>query len=313
MQFEILFFSEIDEYAIESYSAIHNVSKEKNLGDITKIDVESLPKDFTILTHGSPCTDFSKAGRQKGGDKGSGTASSLMWNSVEIIRHCKPKFVLWENVDNVLSYRHKHNFDAYIEELSEIGYNSYYKLMNARNYGWPQNRNRVFVLSIRKDIDKGFEFPEEIPLLIDFRDLLDLCVSSSYFCDDIAYKFDKFSTYRKRIQEKDYCDTLCALDSSLDCKNIKVIRVGDKLRKLTPSEYWRVMGFADEDIVSAELVGVPEQELYKQAGNSICVKVLKLIYKNIINQYGNGFIENTTVGSLFSGVGAFEMALRDMY
>ena len=111
MEYKLLNYCEIDKYASKSYSAIHNVSENLNLGDICSINIESLPIGFTLLTHGSPCTSFSNAGLQLGGDRGSGTPSSLMWNSVEIIRYCKPKFVLWENVSNVLSPKHKHNFE----------------------------------------------------------------------------------------------------------------------------------------------------------------------------------------------------------
>ena len=155
IDFELVGFSEIDKYAIKSYCAIHGVSEELNLGDITKIDIESLPLNIDLVTHGSPCQDYSVAGANKGGDIGSGTRSSLMWNTVTICEHCKPKFVIWENVKNVLSKKHRHNFDKYLDEMDRIGYNNYFKILNAKNYGIPQNRERVFVVSIRKDIDKG--------------------------------------------------------------------------------------------------------------------------------------------------------------
>lgn len=103
IEFELFGFSEIDKYAIKSYCAVHGVDENLNLGDITKINIESLPLDIDLITHGSPCQDFSVAGRGKGGDLGSGTRSSLMWNTVAICEHCQPKFVIWENVKNVLS------------------------------------------------------------------------------------------------------------------------------------------------------------------------------------------------------------------
>ena len=92
---DIVGFSEVNKFAIKSYCKVHDVSEELNLGDITKIDISSLPTDIDLITHGSPCQDFSIAGHQKGGDKGTGTRSSLMWTTVDIVEHCKPKVVLW--------------------------------------------------------------------------------------------------------------------------------------------------------------------------------------------------------------------------
>ena len=181
IEYELIGFSEIDKYAIKSYCAIHNVSEELNLGDITKIDIKSLPKDIDFITHGSPCTDLSLAGKEAGADKGSGTRSSLMWNSVEIFKHCKPKIILWENVKNLLSKKHKHNFDAYIEDLNNLGYTSYYKVLNAKDYGIPQNRERVFTISIRNDINKEFKFPEPFDNGIRLKDLLEKEVDEKYY------------------------------------------------------------------------------------------------------------------------------------
>lgn len=181
IEYELIGFSEIDKYAIKSYCAIHNVSEELNLGDITKIDIKSLPKDIDFITHGSPCTDISLAGKEAGADKGSGTRSSLMWNSVEIFKHCKPKIILWENVKNLLSKKHKHNFDAYIEDLNNLGYVSYYKVLNAKDFGIPQNRERVFTISIRNDINKEFKFPEPFDNGIRLKDLLEKEVDEKYY------------------------------------------------------------------------------------------------------------------------------------
>jgi DNA (cytosine-5)-methyltransferase 1 len=103
IDYELLGFSEIDKFAIKSYCEIHGVRNELNLGDISRIDIDILPKDIDLITHGSPCQDFSIAGTGKGGDKGSGTRSSLMWNTVEIVKHCRPKVIIWENVKNLLS------------------------------------------------------------------------------------------------------------------------------------------------------------------------------------------------------------------
>ena len=204
IEYELIGFSEIDKYAIKSYCAIHNVSEELNLGDITKIDIKSLPKDIDFITHGSPCTDISLAGKEAGADKGSGTRSSLMWNSVEIFKHCKPKIILWENVKNLLSKKHKHNFDAYIEDLNNLGYTSYYKVLNAKDYGIPQNRERVFTISIRNDINKEFKFPEPFDNGIRLKDLLEKEVDEKYYINtEKANKLiEEFKANNKNNEQK---------------------------------------------------------------------------------------------------------------
>lgn len=181
INYNLVGFSEIDKYAIKSYCEIHGVDESLNLGDITKIDLDKLPKDIDLITHGSPCQDFSIAGIGKGGDKGSGTRSSLMWNTVEIVEHCKPKVIIWENVKNLLSKKHKHNFDSYLEVMSNMEYNNYYKVLNAKDFGIPQNRERVFTISIRKDIDKGFEFPKPIELKLILKDMLEDEVDEKFY------------------------------------------------------------------------------------------------------------------------------------
>lgn len=184
IDFELCGFSEIDKFAIKSYCAVHGVEESLNLGDITKIDIESLPTDIDIITHGSPCQDFSVAGKGKGGDEGTGTRSSLMWNTVAICDHCKPKYVIWENVKNVLGKKHRHNFDKYLNEMDRIGYRNYYQILNAKDFGVPQNRERVFVISIRKDIEKDFKFPTPFDTGIRLKDVLEDEVEEKYYIDN---------------------------------------------------------------------------------------------------------------------------------
>lgn len=181
IDYELVGFSEIDKYAIKSYCSVHGVSETLNLGDITKIDIHSLPKDIDLITHGSPCQSFSIAGKQAGGDEGSGTRSSLMWNTVEIVEKVKPKYVLWENVKNVLSKKHKPNFDKYISRMEELGYKNFYQVLNAKNYGVPQNRERIFVISIRNDIEKDFKFPEPFDSGLRLKDILEKDVDERFY------------------------------------------------------------------------------------------------------------------------------------
>lgn len=188
--YEIVDYVDIDKYATQAFNAIHGTNYEPQ--DITQWDKDI---EVDMVCHGSPCTDISVAGQGQGADKGSGTRSSLMWETVRIIEKLKPKYVLWENVKNLLSKKHRHNFDAYIQTLDELGYNSYYQVLNAKKYGVPQNRERVFTVSIRKDIDKGFEFPVEIPLQHKLKDVLETDVDEKFYLSQERVEKIKFSTY----------------------------------------------------------------------------------------------------------------------
>lgn len=186
IDYELVGFSEIDKYATKSYCAVHGVDESLNLGDVSKIDLDRLKEigDIDLITHGSPCQDFSIAGRLAGGDKGSGTRSSLMWCTVDIVEAVKPKYVVWENVKNLLSAKNRHNFDGYLKIMDKLGYNSYYKILNAKNYGIPQNRERVFTISIRKDLGLNYEFPVEIELTKKLKDVLEKNVDEKYYLSD---------------------------------------------------------------------------------------------------------------------------------
>lgn len=180
IDFEIVDYVEIDKYAVKSFNALHNTNFETQ--DICSWNKNL--KDIDLVVHGSPCQDISLAGIQKGADKNSGTRSSLMYETIRIVEQLKPKFIIWENVKNLLSKKHRHNFDNYLEAMKELGYNNYYKVLNARDYGIPQNRERVFTISIRKDIDKGsFLFPEKQELKIKLSNLLEDHVDEKYYLD----------------------------------------------------------------------------------------------------------------------------------
>lgn len=147
IDYEIADYVEIDKYAVKSFNAIHNTDFEPQ--DILTWDKDI---DVDLIMHGSPCQDFSLAGKQAGGDKDSGTRSSLMYETIRIVEKLKPRYVIWENVKNLLSKKHKHNFDAYLEVMDQLGYTNYYQVLNAKDYGIPQNRERVFTVSIKNEI-----------------------------------------------------------------------------------------------------------------------------------------------------------------
>lgn len=189
IDYEIADYVEIDKYAVKSFNAIHNTNFEPQ--DICKWN-----KDIKVdlIMHGSPCQDFSLAGKQAGGDKDSGTRSSLMYETIRIVEKLKPKYVIWENVKNLLSKKHRHNFDAYLETMEQLGYKNYYQVLNAKDYGIPQNRERVFTVSIldnqtEKDekislIVKDFRFPEKKELKLKLKDMLEDSVDEKYYLSD---------------------------------------------------------------------------------------------------------------------------------
>lgn len=178
IEHEIVDSVEIDKYAVESFNAVHGTNFEPQ--DITKWD-----KDIQVdlIMHGSPCQDFSVAGLGKGGDKGSGTRSSLMYETLRIVEKLKPKYVIWENVKNLLSKKHRHNFDAYLEAMEKLGYKNYYKVLNAKDYGIPQNRERVFTVSFIER-EREYEFPDPMPLERKLKDMLDEAVDEKYYLSD---------------------------------------------------------------------------------------------------------------------------------
>lgn len=158
---EIVGVSEIDKYAIKSYNAIYGETR--NYGDISK--VERL--DYADLwTYGFPCQDISLAGQLKGIVKGE-TRSGLLYEVQRLLAQAQsddqlPKYLIMENVKNLVGKKFRADFDSWLEWLDELGYNNYWKVLNAVDYGIPQNRERVFCVSIRKDIDTGYTFPSPI-------------------------------------------------------------------------------------------------------------------------------------------------------
>lgn len=181
--FELVGFSEIDKYASTSYCAIHGVDASKNLGDITKIDESKLPKDIDLITYGFPCQDISLAGRQKGlfNEDGTQTRSGLFFEALRIIEGTKPKFAIAENVKNLTGKKFKEQFEIVLQSLENAGYNNYWMVLNAKDFGVPQNRERVFIISIRSDIDNGYEFPQKQELKLCLKDMLEEKVDEKYY------------------------------------------------------------------------------------------------------------------------------------
>lgn len=249
-------FCEFDKYATSSYCAIHNENENKNLGDITKVDETKL-EPFNMICGGSPCQDFSVAGKQKGSiwtckdcgheynpltvhwserDKcpccGSNniekTRSSLLVEYLRVIRANKPNFGMYENVKNIVGKQFKNTFKMFTDELGEYGYNVYWKVLNAKDYGIPQNRERVYLIFIKKELDNGkFTYPEPFDNGMRLKDILEENVDEKFYIsedkvqrfltnlnneDALLYDACQVKREGKSREYNDFCPTLTARD-----------------------------------------------------------------------------------------------------
>lgn len=391
IEHEVIAISEIDKYAIQSYNAIYGETP--NLGDITKI--EKMPK-ADLWTYSFPCTDISLAGRMNGFEKNSGTRSSLLWEVQRLLSLSNddgtlPKYLLMENVKNLISKKFKPLFDEWCKYLEKLGYKNFYKVLNAKDYGIPQNRERVFMISIRDD-NALYQFPNEIYLDTKLGDYLENDVDEKYYlstklincftdmkdrngllrglqfkqklifkdniartittkagtrpCDNfivepvisldgkvivpqatkdgypIANVGDGIYTnrcaFKRGVVQKDKIPTLktsvndiavvVTKDSEnyiqwkqkgwfdIECRaykedkisgalntrgHIKVLTNDVAIRRLTPLECFRLMGFDDEDYQKINELKISDTQAYKMAGNSIVVTCLTEIFKKL--------------------------------
>jgi DNA (cytosine-5)-methyltransferase 1 len=396
-----------------------------------------------MMTWGFPCTDISVAGKQKGfiDEEGNKTRSGMYYEGIRILREKKPALSIVENVKALTSKKFKNEFDMVLKDLDKAGYNTYWQILNAKDYGIPQNRERVFLISIRKDLDNGkFVFPKGFDNGLRLKDLLDNEVDEKYylseklqsrfvskiegenivgrlpngngtnFSNDMVFGTDNNIGTLKATDYKDPKKILCGIDKSYNNPELienancitaredrgisnrkaegtavietnRCIQTGDlnyynfdtmnrvyskdgisptlqtlqggnrqpkiledfysnrdvreyteysptlrsernglkvtdessfKIRKLTPKECWKLMGFSSEQFDKAKSVGVSDSQLYKQSGNSIVTYVLYEIYKELYKAMPYLF-DDIKLSSFFSGIGAFEIALDMFY
>ncbi len=258
-----------------------------NFGDITKINPEKLP-DFDLFTYSFPCQDISVAGYQNGLNESSGTRSSLLWECCKIIEAKKPKYLMMENVKNLVGCNHKANFLKFLKYLESIGYKNRWSVLNAKDYGTPQHRERVFCISVLDDMNY-FRFPKPEPLSTKLADVLEQDVGENFYL--------KNNQFMNRPIEQDYSYCIdsnywkgSTLNSFLEKKRRQLVtdkinEYGEYLvRRLTPHETWRLMGVSDEDYKKVSSI-MSNTSLYKQAGNSIVVSVLEHIFTNLFINY----------------------------
>lgn len=298
---ELVNFCEFDKYATKSYCAIHNVDESKNLGDITKVDETELD-NFNMMTWGFPCTDISVAGKQKGfiDESGEKTRSGMYYEGIRILRKKKPALSIIENVKNLTSKRFKNEFETVLNDLNDAGYNSYYKVLNAKNYGIPQNRERVFIVSIQKDLDNGkFKFPEPFDNGLRLKDLLEDEVDEKFYISD--EKVEKFITNAKKNR---YCNKNANFEPS----------PGQSCYAMRSQEFIRT-GFTKEcstltarDYKDPRCVVVKNKLLeYKSMLTSRDYKDPRLVNENAVKQVGNivntGNWDNPQRGRIYSSEG----------
>lgn len=287
---------EIDEKAVRSYNAMFADELRYNTQSVVGWNLKP-----DILIHGSPCQDFSIAGHQgkataadgrinkgRGADEGTGTRSSLMWETVNIIKQMgewKPRYVIWENVKNVLSKHMVHNFNRYLAEMGKMGYTSNYKILNAVDFGLPQSRERVFTVSVMGG--KGFDFSDLIKTpMQDINNFLETEVPEIY---DVVQPSILEAIGKKGIRRADII-TDCAntITTRQDRTPGQVLYRGNgKYRFLTERECWRLQGYTDNDFERARAVTDKGRSrywtaLYVQAGNSIPVPIFESMFKKII-------------------------------
>lgn len=269
---------EIDEKAVRSYNSMFKNELEYKTQSVVGYNLRP-----DILIHGSPCQDFSIAGKQKGADEGSETRSSLMWETINIIKQMeewKPKVVIWENVKNVLSKYMRHNFNRYLEEMDKLGYTSNYAVLNAMDFGLPQNRDRVFTISCLNDTLFNFDTLERKPM-VNIKEFLENDVSEEYMVTQPSIlKVIGNKGIKRATVIKDYCYTITERQDRCPAQVIDLDN--GKYRFLTDKECWLLQGYSELDYLNASEVN-SKRALYKQAGNSIPVPIFESIFKQILN------------------------------
>lgn len=293
--FEIVDYVEIDRKCVKSYNALYKENYEPRC-----ICNYSLPPDkkIDLLMHGSPCQDFSRIGEKLGGKIGSGTRSSLLFETIRIIEEIqdRPRWVIWENVKGVLDRKMRASFFNYLDEMERLGYETKYEILNSINFGIPQKRERIFAISYLGKNPFKFENLEhkETKHLTDFleRDVMERYGDIFLVKQPSMLKILSDPEYKPQFQGrlqviKDFCYTIST--KQVRIPNSGILDIGNgRYRYLTERECFRLMGFEDSDF--DKLIKIfPRRKncmssiLYKQAGNSIVVNVLEEIVKEIEN------------------------------
>lgn len=284
--------------ANEAYDSLHT-TEEGNLGDVSKVDEKNFPHcDF--LTYSFPCQDISISGVQRGIEKG--TRSGLLYEVERIVEHNKPKFLLMENVKNLVSKNHIKKFNDYIENLNSLGYGSAWMVLNGADFGCPQNRERVFMFSVLGETSlevsnkmmgvhnlkktrtpmRGFVESTIDPKLFITPPYEINTPKVSSVCRMIARRTDVKYDQARRIYSIDGCSPCLTTSGSP-----QIMLDDKKIRTLTAREGYRFMGVKDTDIDNLLTTSLTTKQHVALAGNSICVPVMQAIFEQFFTEYMN--------------------------
>nr|WP_232381205.1 DNA (cytosine-5-)-methyltransferase [Paenibacillus tianjinensis] len=312
MDHEVVEAIEFDEKTMHSYNLIHNSDFKSK--DITLINPSEFP-DHDLLFYSPPCQAFSVAGKQEGFDDSKGRGM-LFFEALKVIQAKKPKYAIMENVKGLTQKKFQFEFETMLQLLEQEGYNNYWKVLNAADYGIAHHRERVFIVSIRKDIEQNFMFPGKENEFTSLSDLLEPHVDEKYYLSEVACL--RLNTIDKRAKDKglgfknifvnihindngEFYEQESQLFLNLDAnffkgpdgKRTMINVIPDSisqseysgLRMPTPLECLRLMGFEDKDYFKLKLNNISNSQIYKMSGNSIVVNVVEKILKQLIPQY----------------------------
>lgn len=276
---QCVFSSEWDKFAQKTYAANFG---EIPQGDITKIDPKNIPA-FDVLMGGFPCQPFSNAGLKKGFEDTRGT---LFFNIAQIIDYHKPRVVFLENVKGLLSHNKGNTFATIKRILEEMGYKVYHKVHNAKDFGVPQNRQRIYIVAIRDDIDYDFQFARPLGVPTRVGDILDKDVDPKYTISDRLWagaqrrkkehqaKGNGFG-YGMVNEESPYTNTISARYYK-DGSEILIEQKGKNPRKLTPREAARLQGYPENYVIP-----VSDVQAYKQFGNAVAIPAIRSVAQQL--------------------------------
>lgn len=298
IEHELLKYCELDKVKSKAYAVLNNVSEELNMVDVTALDLESIPA-FDLLFASPPCQSYSQAGSRKGLDDIRGT---LFYNALEVVQSHKPKYVVMENVAN-LPNKFTQEFTDMVTSLKQEGYNVYWDVINAKDF-IPQNRNRVYIVAIREDVDKGtFTFTEGTneDYWYDYIDVTDTrpLTPRQQRMVDVAKGLNTEDTIKLEGTVDFDCSVITLRQSGLRFQsnkeyptitayygkgggNFTIIAKDGNLGGITPRSCFKLMGFDYEDAELLMFHKFSQSAMYRMAGDSVCVPVLEMILNNLL-------------------------------
>lgn len=295
--FEVIYANEIDPYPVRTYELNSNIKVDNR--SICDVQPDEIP-DFDVMLAGFPCTDISVAGARQGlfNDDGTLTRSGLFFELIRIIHVKKPRIVFLENVKNLVGHNDGKTFLAIINALEQEGYHApKYMVMNAMTYGnVPQNRERIYIVAFRDDVDKhSFDFPMPVPLTQTLQDIIDFNsqMDEKYYYTPGKYKGDIYEKlveamddanavyqWRRKYVRKNKSGVVPTLTANQGegGHNVCLVKTKHGIRKMIPHECFNAQGFPKDFKLPTDM---SDARLYKQAGNSVCVTVIQRIAQNI--------------------------------